>query len=361
MTRYLDIRLPLLFVLCLSLLASTVQAQGVTAENVGTAIKRAYDLSQQANDVAAYAELINLCEEIAKLPVEEKQVTYAKNLAAWAYNRRGEAHAEQANILAEKGNEDQAAELDAISLADFTRSVTLDPTKWKAYHNRGVSNALAGNYEAALVDFSRSLELQPEYSNTWFNRGEVYFEQGEFPQAIADYTKALQFKQNDLQALSRRGRAHAAARQYAEAIVDLTSVLRLAPSDAETLADRAEAYASLQQWQQAATDYRQAINLNDKLGRAYRGAAWLLSTSPNEQFRNPEMALQAARKAIELDGRTDHRYLDALSAALATSGEYSQAVTEMKAAIAAAPAAARPELEQRLKLYEAEQPYRQPK
>jgi tetratricopeptide (TPR) repeat protein len=352
-------RLFVLLFAAATLAAAPVEAQSITAENASAAIQRVFEQSQQARDIEAYTSVIETCEEIAAAPIDEKKIDYANKLAAWAYNRRGEKRAEEASLLADKGEQQQAEQIDTLALADFNRSLALDATKWKAYHNRGVSHAVKGDYEAALADFSRSLELEPEYSNTWFNRGEIEFEEGNYQKAIDDYNQALRLKADDLGAISRRGRAYAATKQYGQAIDDFTRLLRLAPQNAETYVDRAEAQAKLHRWQQAANDYRQAIRLDDELGRAYQGAAWLMATSPNEQFRNPALALQAAQKAVELDGRDDFRYLDTLAAALANAGQYEQAITQATAAAEAAPDEQQAAIEQRRKLYEANQPYRQ--
>ena len=52
-------------------------------------------------------------------------------------------------------------------------------------------------------------------------------------------------------------------------------------------------------------NYRQAIKLSPKLGRAYRGVAWLMATCPEERFRNAELAVASARQALALDGNGD--------------------------------------------------------
>ena len=355
-------RLCLLGLLALCFTASGAAqdaADEISADEATAIIKRAYDLSQRAKTVAEYSGIVDACERIIAAEVDETKTDYARKLGAWAYNRRGELHAEKAAELQEQGTPDQAAEFDALALADFNRSLEFDSTKWKAFHNRGVNSALAGDFEAALADFNRVLELHTDYGNTWFNRGETHFELRQFSKAIEDYTQYLRLSPGDATALSRRGRAYAQSGQFGQAIADFNRVLQLNQADAETYVDRADASESLKQWQQAANDYRQAIRLNDQLGRAYRGAAWLMATCPNEQFRNPELALQAARKAIELDGRDNPRYLDALAAALAASGQYEQAAQELAAAVELVPEEDRKELEARLKTYQASQAFRQ--
>ena len=72
----------------------------------------------------------------------------------------------------------------------------------------------------------------------------------------------------------------------------------------------------------AATDYRGAVEIDPNLARAYQGAAWLMATCPDEKFRNQKVALQAAKKAIEIGGDDNARFLDTLAAAYADTGQF---------------------------------------
>ena len=125
-------------------------------------------------------------------------------------------------------------------------------------------------------------------------------------------------------------------------------------------ANRGDAYRAIRQWQKAADDFRQAIDLNSKFGRAYQSAAWLMATCPNPQFRNPELAVRAAERAIELDGSAAYIYLDTLAAALANSGQFKRAQQVQRRAIETAPAENVGPLKQRIQLYSMHKPYRQP-
>ncbi len=134
--------------------------------------------------------------------------------------------------------------------------------------------------------------------------------------------------------------------------------MELSPDSADYLADRADIHASMGAWQQAADDYRRAVRLNDSLGRAYMGAAWVMATCPEERFRDEQLAIESADKAIELDGDADWRYLDTLAAAQASAGQYDQAQKSIAAAIEKAPAAQAAALKHRQKLYAEGKPYR---
>jgi tetratricopeptide (TPR) repeat protein len=177
-------------------------------------------------------------------------------------------------------------------------------------------------------------------------------------EADQEYTAVIQLDAKD--AAARLGRAHSRfyQRRFTEAMRDFNDVIQQQPDNAVAYADRADLYAFLGQWEPAARDYMMAISLDKSLGRAYQSAAWLMATCPNAHFRDREMALRAAQRAIELDGERDYRYLDTLAAAQANADQFPDAQQSLQRALKSAPQDALPELRQRLALYQKNEPYR---
>ncbi|MCA9269920.1 MAG: hypothetical protein KDA41_15675, partial [Planctomycetales bacterium] len=127
---------------------------------------------------------------------------------------------------------------------------------------------------------------------------------------------------------------------------------------ADFVADRADVHANIGDWENAARDYRQAVQIDANLGRAYMGAAWVMATCPDGRYRDDALAVETARKAIALDGESDWRYLDTLAAALANAGKFDEASAAIAKAIAAAPQDQSERLAARKQLYADSQPYR---
>jgi tetratricopeptide (TPR) repeat protein len=327
----------------------------VTAKKLLTA---AYAKTKEARTVDDFSEVIEQCERALGAKLNAENSTYAHQLAAWGYNKRGEAYAEEAAALAERGEERRSNELDDVALADFESALGHDPKKWKALQNRGVSFALRGRSEDAIADFGKVIELNAEYGSAWFNRAELYAKQGKVDEAVSDYDQALRLKDDDVGALLGRGNASLWLEKFQPALDDFSKALQLEPENPLALAGRADVQAEIGQWEEAAEDYRQAIKLNPKLGRAYRGAAWLMATCPEERVRNSELAVASARQALALDGNGDYAYLDTLAAALASAGEYEDAKETQEKAIQIAPDARTNELRARLALYKKGQPFR---
>ena len=49
-----------------------------------------------------------------------------------------------------------------------------------------------GDLEKALADYNKSLEINPHYTNALNNRGVVYLEQGHYDQALTDFERSAQ-------------------------------------------------------------------------------------------------------------------------------------------------------------------------
>jgi tetratricopeptide (TPR) repeat protein len=338
-----------------------VRAQEASPDSVDTKalIRDAYLKTKTATTLADFTKVIELCEKTQADTLSPALATYVRELLAWAHNRRGEMYAEQGASLTNSGDEQEATKIDAMAMTEFATAVGLQPDYWKAIHNRGVSYALEGKFPEAIKDFTRTLELKPEYASAWFNRGELHFELGKYTEALTDYTQAIRLKPDDHDAYVRRGHANFQLRRYREALTDYSRAFELNRQSAETLIDRGDAHLALRQWREAAIDYREAIALDADSGRAYQSAAWLMATCPDDRYRNNGLALQAAQKAIELDGRADFKYLDTLAAAYARAGEFNKAKQAAAEALKIAPKPHVDPIRRRLALYQQNQPYRQ--
>lgn len=327
-------------------------------ETAASAVGDVYKKSQSAKTVDDYSGVIAGCQEAAKLQLDEQNAEYIRRLQAWAHNRRGEAYVEQAGQRTEAGSSSEAAKLDALALEDFEAAAGLDPDNWKALHNRGVSNALAQKLDEAVADFSRVIELKRDYVNAWFNRAEIYYELNQNDKAIADYNEVIRLAPEDFGAYTSRGHAHFEMRNFQQAFADYNRAVELQPNSAEARANRGDAYSSVGEWEQAAADYRRAIRLDDENARAYQSAAWLMATCPDENYRDAQLALQAAERAVSLAGDDDYKYLDTLAAAQANAQQFDEAQKTLAQAIEKAPDTQAEPLRQRLALYKNSQPYR---
>jgi tetratricopeptide (TPR) repeat protein len=331
------------------LVVSVASAVGQDSESSGPSadpFARAYEVSKTAHNQKQYTEIIELCERGLAGKPPAKQVAYARKLAAWAYNRRGE-------LFIDAGQEDEA-------MSDFVEAVKLDKTNWRALHNRGVSHAARTEFAEAAADFEEVIKLKPDFASVWFNRGELRSQNSDFTGAVKDYDEALKLETDDPAALVARGHAYYQLGKLEMALDDYNRSLELDKQRAVGYLYRAAALAEMGRFGDAADDYRAAVRLEPKSAASYQAVAWMMATCPDDQYRDAKLALKAARKAIELRGHDDYRDLETLAAALAESGQFEEAAETEAQAIALAgtgDSQLAGEMSGRLKTYRAGQAY----
>jgi tetratricopeptide (TPR) repeat protein len=324
-------------------------------------LAKASSLAKTAQTELELQQILRLCEQARAAKPSQKETAYAKTLAAWAHNRRGELLADHAQSVP-NATDTQRAAIENKALKEFDTAIKLDATKWKAYHNRGVSNGALGNDQKAIADFDKVIELKPDFHLAYFNRAELRRQSGKFEEAIADYSQAVTLAPDDPMPLVGRAMASAHLGQDESAFSDYTAAVELAPTNVSYRLERAEFAQLLNKWDVASSDYAKTIELQEDCAAAFRGYGWLLATCPQPKFRSAKAAIEATERAVALATDThelDYRYQDALAAAYANAGRFDSAVKLMDAALANAPQEVAEELTHRKTIYASKQPYRQ--
>jgi tetratricopeptide (TPR) repeat protein len=280
-------------------------------------VDEAFAKSKLSSTEKDFSEVIDLCRRAMGLGLGKQYDDYSRRLLGWAYNRRGEA-------IAKDGRDKEA-------LADFEAAVEASGS-WRAIHNRGVSYAALGRVGQAMADLDRAIHMNARYPNAYFNRGELKYKQGDFAGALADYTAALKLNPKDSTTLNSRGHALYRMERFGEALRDYGEAIKIDPDNVAALINRADTYSDMGQYSEAAKDYRAAIRIAPKMGRAYHSAAWFMATCPDQHYRNEKLAVEAARRAIALDGE-DYRNLSTLAAAEASAGLFAEAKETQEKAI----------------------------
>lgn len=311
-------------------------------------LTQAYDASRAAKTDEQFTAVIAQCQQGLDAAPDEPSRSYARQLMAWALNKRGE-------LRVEKGRDDEA-------LADFQKSLQLNPQGWRALNNRAVSYATAGRATEAFADFDRVLQLKPDFAAAWFNRATLRMQKGDLSGAVQDYSQAHKLKPADPSVLVGRAQAYRSQGELDAALVDLNHALRLDAQCLEALVERAELHMRQGRYAEAAADARAAVKLDAQSAAAYRVSAWLMATCADERFRDRKLAIEAASKALELSGEEDYRCLEALAAAYASAEQFDHAVVTQKKALARLGedrSAAAQAVRRRLEAYQKHMPYRE--
>jgi hypothetical protein len=150
--------------------------------------------------------------------------------------------------------------------------------------------------------------------------------------------------------------------KLAEAITAVREILDKNASSTEARHWLAALLAEQGQHQDAIREYRQVLQEDPKHIGTLNNLAYLLATDPDESLRNGKEAVTLASRAWELSSQRNPSILDTLAAAYAESGQFPQAVTAAKSAVAMALSdrnnQVADQIKSRLQWYEMGIPYR---
>ncbi len=327
-------------------LASIVPPEGLREPkqlNGKLQLEEAERAAETAHSVDNLSEVIELCERSLRLGLDDEADNLARRLGAWAYNRRGET---------------VAAKDEAAALFDFQQAIQLDPNCWQAIHNRAVSYSTSGQHALALIDYNRVLRLNPDAVMALRNRGELLAVMGRTNAAIDDYSAALGLIPDDPQLFNMRGHAHHRLGRFRLAIGDFNQSIQHAEFNPDAFTNRGNVYAELGYYEQALRDFETAIDQDIRWWPAMRSMAWILATAADAKHRDAAKGIEMAQRAKELSPGDDPLLYDTLAAALASAERYGEAAEVQRVALEVAPTPLKPELEDRLRLYQGLRPYR---
>lgn len=303
----------------------------------------AHQISQQAETVEEYSQIIDACAEAIRLGAKADQGQFARALSSWAFNRRGQLHADQ-------GKQQQAGE-------DFQAALELNPRNWRALHNRGVSFAQGGQLAEAFDDFNLVTQLSPNYAKAYANRATLYVQAKDLQAAIKDYEQAIKRDEKFVSAYVGLGRVCHMLGRWDEAVDYFAVAVHLEPNSPDVVCSRGDLHADMGNYGDALADYAQAIELDPEFAHAYRNGAWLLATCPDEQYRDADNAILGAERALEYSYGDRHVSLDTLAAAYASKGEFDKAISTLTKAVDLAPENAKFAYLSRLQLYQSNEPF----
>ncbi|MFP3921505.1 MAG: tetratricopeptide repeat protein [Dichotomicrobium sp.] len=238
--------------------------------------------------------------------------------------------ARRASILNDRGVAHWRERNHDKALADFEKSIAINPDYAPVYNNRGNVYMAQGRVEDAIADFSRAISLAPAYGAAFNNRGNAYLARGESDKAEADLTKAIKFLPSSAAPLNGRGKvaaaegrpfaslrylnravllnrnypaayrnratAHIEVRHYDDALGDLEQAVATSDGDAQLLILRGRVRSLDGKHRAAVQDFSAALEIEPQNGEAYarRGLAQLERGRAKEALSDCDMAVTFA-------------------------------------------------------------------
>jgi protein O-mannosyl-transferase len=269
-----------------------------------------------------------------------------------------DAHNNLGHALVELGRLDEA-------VAHFQKALEISPNFTEAHKSLGAILTSRGQFDEAIAHFQASLKVNPDDDVPYNNLAIISVSRGKLDDAVAQYEKALGINpknaaihNNFACALRDRGRA-------AEAVIHLHRALEIDPDYAQAHDNLGSLLLRLGKTDEAIAQWDTVIRLQPENASALNQLAWLLATDPEGSVRNGARAVALAQRAAKLRGNEEPAILGTLAAAYAEAGRFSEAVEAAQQALALASsqnnAPLADALRARIKLYQGNSPYHEPR
>jgi tetratricopeptide (TPR) repeat protein len=218
-------------------------------------------------------------------------------------------------------------------------------------------------WEESADAFRNALRIDPHHRQSHIELGGVLMQLAKHQEAATHFEHALQRRPNDPELRFKLGLARAAHGDTQEAVRQLTTSVELRPS---ALAHHhlGNALIELGSVPEAVAQYDAALKLDERFSPSANNLAWLLATSGNDAIRDGARAVELAERVCSAESERTAGNLDTLAASYAEAGRFKDAVKTAQEAIRWAKAEGdlmtSQRVQQRLALYQQDQPFREP-
>lgn len=188
------------------------------------------------------------------------------------------------------------------ALKDFTKAVELDTTLAGAHLERGRMLARRSHHAEAIQSFTRAIELSTDLANAYANRAQSMQALNKWTEALADWEKASKLEPNMSKSHQHRGQILSRLERWEEAAAAFTLGSELAENDWDRsrFFDRRATVNSRQgNYAEAIADSEHAFELDRENFWRSNSLAWVLATVPDTRLRDPDRAVELARRSLD--------------------------------------------------------------
>ena len=280
------------------------------------------------------------------------------------------------------------------AIAEYRKALAITPDKVEILNNLGKALAMKGDDAAAIAQYQKVLAIQPGYANAHFNLANRLLKVGRLEEAAAQYQKALEIQPNDAEARNKLGKTLILQGDFDAAMSCFQKTTAMSPDPFSRWFNLGNGFLQQEDWPTAMVCFRQALKINPRsadacanLGMAcfkqgdtkeaidswqaalainpdqlyvLNNLARLLATTLDTSLRDGSKAIALATQANQLSGDGNPVILQTLAVTYAQAGNYGQAASTARRALALALAqnqdALAAALQKEIKLYETNAP-----
>lgn len=208
-------------------------------------------------------------------------------------------------------------------LQDALKRRPKDPV---AYIDIALAQASLREWESALSSFDAAIALDPEFAIAYNGRGNVLWSKGDLDAALGEYNEAIRIAPKVAKPYRNRAGVWLDKGEIEKAVNDLASAIEVDGSNAEDFVRRGDLFYSQEKFDLALKDYEAAAQLEQRFTTPIERLVTLWTSCPNEELRNLESAVAAARTACQMTEWRSPGALQMLAGVLAAQGKYDEAL-----------------------------------
>jgi tetratricopeptide (TPR) repeat protein len=343
------------------------------------------------NEAIRLAEHDPLAKSKALLIRASLQEEPAQRLAD--YDEAAKLTPGDASVLRFRGMHHMTQNAIDLAIADFNAAIEIAPKDPDTYEARGMAEAMDNRLDAAFESFNKTIELRPESPTALTHRARVRAMKGDIGGALVDVEQAMKQRPGSVQALLLHASLLATTGKFEPALAELNVLRQVLPDNPEVLFQiatlyqaqkqsekaietfdhllsgspehvaalrgRADSYLNLGKQSEAVADYEAALRIEPENSGVLNNLAWVLATSPKDELRNGQRAIELATSACKLTEYKQAHILSTLAAGYAETGNFDEAINWSQKAVELGAGPTKAQLTAELESYKAKHPWRE--
>jgi tetratricopeptide (TPR) repeat protein len=222
------------------------------------------------------------------------------------------------------------------AIAEFSEANRLKPKEPITHFNLGIAFRKKGLLDQAISEFAEATRLKPNYGQAYFELGGVLRSRGKFADAAVAFRELTHLEPNNASGYNGLGGTLFDLEKFVESEAAFREAIRLQPQQALYHSNHGNALLGLRKFAEADAAYREALRLEPKDANTLNQAAWFHATCPDTKFRDPQRAVQLAKKAVE-QAPKEGNYLNTLGVAQYRAGDYKAALAALQESMMLSP------------------------